>query len=61
VTLYKVVKGKRVAVASRRLGATGQVRFTAKDRNRGQATAYVAEVRATAKTVADTSNTKRVR
>ncbi|WP_193612893.1 Ig-like domain-containing protein [Nocardioides lijunqiniae] len=61
VTFYRVVKGKRVAVATRKLDATGTVRITAKDRNRGRATAYVAEVRASGKSVADTSNTKRVR
>ncbi|WP_134740125.1 hypothetical protein [Nocardioides sp. 503] len=61
VTLYKVVKGKRVPVATRKLDATGQVQMKAKDRNRSRATVYVALVRATSRTVADTSSSKRVR
>jgi hypothetical protein len=61
VTLFKIVRGARVALSTRRLDASGRVRFSVRDRNRGRATTYVADVRSTSQSVADTSNARRVR
>lgn len=61
VVLYRVVRGRQVAVASRLLDRSGTASFKVRDRNRGSRTAYVAQVRSTTTTVADRSNVARVR
>nr|MCW2727554.1 hypothetical protein [Aeromicrobium sp.] len=61
VRVYKIVKGKRYAVGSKRLNAKGKAAFTIRDRNRSASTTYVAIVRSTSKSVADQSNTVKLR
>lgn len=61
VQLYKIVKGKQRYVGARTLNRKGQATFSVRDRNRSARTTYVAEVRSTTKTVADRSNTAKLR
>lgn len=61
VYLYKIVKGKERLVGSRKLNRKGQAAFSIRDRNRSARTTYVAQVRSTAKTIADRSNTAKLR
>ena len=63
VTLYKVTNGVRQKIGGkvRRLDSTGTADFQVKDKNGRRFTSYVAVVRSTSTTVADTSNAVRVR
>lgn len=63
VTLYRVINGtrQRIGGKARRVDATGSIGFKVKDKNGRRFTSYVAEVRSTSTTVADTTNTVRVR
>lgn len=61
VKLFKVVNGRRVLVATKRLLANGSAKFTVKDRNAKKFTKYVAVVAKTAKSKADTSNPRNIR
>lgn len=61
VQLFRVVKGKKYSVGTKKLNRTGKVEFKVRDRNRHAYTTYVAVVRSTSKTVADQSNTVKLR
>ncbi|WP_157432681.1 Ig-like domain-containing protein [Aeromicrobium sp. Root472D3] len=61
VQVYSVVKGKQRLVASKKLDRKGVAKFSVRDRNRSRSTVYVAEVRSTSKTIADRSNSARLR
>ena len=61
VELYRVVDGTRILAASGKLGRTGKVKFSVKDRNGNAHTSYIALVKSTSKTVADFSSTVKTR
>ena len=61
VELYRVVSDTRTLVAVGKLGRTGKITFSVKDRNANSFTSYVALVRSTSKTVADFSGTVKLR
>ncbi|WP_456696704.1 hypothetical protein [Aeromicrobium sp. P5_D10] len=61
VQLYRVVKGKRFSAGVKKLNRTGKVAFKVRDRNRRAYTSYVAVIRSTSKSVADQSNTVKIR
>lgn len=61
VSLYRVTKGKRVNVGTKRVSRLGKTTFKIRDRNRRSYTSYVAVVRSTSKSVADQSNTVKIR
>lgn len=61
VRVYRVLKGKRYAVGAKKLNRKGAVVFTIRDRNRNARTTYVAVVHSTSKSVADQSNTVKLR
>lgn len=61
VRLYRVGKHHQRAVGRGTLNASGKAGFRVRDRNGKRRTTYVAVVRSTRTTVADTTNTRRVR
>lgn len=61
VQLYRVVKGKKFSVGVKKLSRAGKVEFKIRDRNRRAYTSYVAVIRSTSKSVADQSNTVKIR
>lgn len=61
VQIYRVVNGKQTLVGSKKLSRKGKVAFKIRDRNRKAYTTYVAVVRSTSKSVADQSNTVKIR
>jgi len=61
VDVYRVAYGKRFLAASGTLSRDGKATFTVTDRNRDAYTSYVAVVRSTTRTVADSSSTLKIR
>lgn len=61
VQMYRVVNGKQTLVGSKKLNIKGKVAFKIRDRNRKAYTTYVAVVRSTSRSVADQSNSVKIR
>ncbi len=56
VKLFRIVNGKRRSAGKTKLNSAGMARFTVRDRNGRQRTAYFAKVKATSTTVSATTN-----
>jgi hypothetical protein len=61
VLLYRITRGKQVLVGSKKLNSKGEVAFKIRDRNRSARTTYRAVVRSTSNSIADQSNTVKIR